>query len=281
MSLNISTILKNAQEILKKSAIATYQLDAEILLLHVLKLNKIDLITQGNKINISVQQLKQFNIFIKQRSEYKPIAKIIGSKEFYSLDFKVSQDVLDPRSDTEILIFAIEKLITDKTYKFKILDVGTGSGVIAISLAKLFPQAQITAIDISKPALDIAKYNANKHQLETRINFLQSDIYQNINEKFDLIISNPPYIASNIIADLPKDVKLYDPITALDGGLDGLDFYRNIALNSKKFLNNNGKIILEIGYDQKAAVLNIFQNYKLILAQKDYGNNDRCLIFTA
>lgn len=281
MSLNISTILKNAQEILKKSAIATYQLDAEILLLHVLKLNKIDLITQGNKINISVQQLKQFNIFIKQRSEYKPIAKIIGSKEFYSLDFKVSQDVLDPRSDTEILIFAIEKLITDKTYKFKMLDIGTGSGVIAISLAKLFPQAQITAIDISKPALDIAKYNANKHQLETRINFLQSDIYQNINEKFDLIISNPPYIASNIIADLPKDVKLYDPITALDGGLDGLDFYRNIALNSKKFLNNNGKIILEIGYDQKAAVLDIFQDYKLILAQKDYGNNDRCLIFTA
>jgi release factor glutamine methyltransferase len=281
MSLNISTILKTAQETLKKLAITSYQLDAEILLLHVLKLNKIDLITQGNKINISDQQLDQFNLLIKQRCTHKPIAKIIGSKEFYSLDFKVSQDVLDPRSDTEILISVIEKLITNKNNKLKILDIGTGSGAIAISLAKLLPQADLTAVDISKQALKIAKYNATKHLLDKRIAFVKSNIYQNITEKFDLIISNPPYIASKVINELPKEVRLYDPITALDGGEDGLDFYRKIALNSRRFLNDGGKIALEIGYNQKEDVINIFKDYNLILAKKDYGNNDRCLIFSA
>ena len=280
MPFHLNLILTEAQTKLKESGIRTYKLDTEILLLHALKLNKTDLITQGNNITITAQQLQIFDNLIAQRMQHKPIAKIIGYKEFYSLNFKVNNYVLDPRPDTEILIDTILKLISNKAAHINILDIGTGSGNIAITLATILKNAKITAIDISLQALETAIINAKQHQVNQQITFLQSDIFSKITEKFDLIISNPPYIKTTDIAKLANDVKSYDPISALDGGVDGLEFYKNIAVHSKKYLKNNGYIIIETGYDQKTQIIDIFKDYHLHKSVKDYGGNDRCLVFT-
>ena len=279
MPFHLNLILTEAQTKLKKSDVTTYKLDAEILLLHTLKLNKTDLITQGNNISITATQLQIFNNLIGQRIQHKPIAKIIGYKEFYSLNFKVNNYVLDPRPDTEILIDTILKLISDKAAHLNILDIGTGSGNIAITLATLLKNSKITALDISLQALETAIINAKQHQVSNQITFLQSNIFSKVTEKFDLIISNPPYIKTSDINKLAHDVKCYDPISALDGGVDGLEFYKNIAANSKKYLKNNGYIIIEIGYDQKTQIIDIFKEYNLYKSLKDYGGNDRCLVF--
>ena len=209
----------------------------------------------------------------------KPIQYITNEQEFMKLNFYVDENVLIPQPDTEILV---EKVINDFKYKeVKILDLCTGSGVIAISLAKYINRSKIFATDISNKAIQIAKLNAEKNLVHKKIEFILSDMFKNINEdKYDVIVSNPPYIKTEVIKTLDKQVK-HEPILALDGGIDGLNFYKIIAENAYKFLNNRGKIYLEIGYDQKDQVIELLKNtlkYKDIICIKDLNLNDRVVI---
>ena len=217
----------------------------------------------------------------------EPIQYIIEKQEFYGRDFFVNKNVLIPQPDTEILVEEVLEIIK-KDYNgksVKILDLCTGSGAIAISIKKEIKEmykncgklSEIWASDISKEALEVAKINSEKNKAE--ITLIQSDLFENITEKFDIIVSNPPYIESDVIETLPEEVK-NEPKLALDGGQDGLDFYRKIAETARMFLNEEGTISVEIGYNQKDEVIKIFKenNYKEIYCKKDFGGNDRIVI---
>ena len=195
------------------------------------------------------------------------------------LKFYVDENVLIPQPDTEIVV---EKIINDfENSEVRILDLCTGSGAIAISLAKYMKNSKIIATDISNKAIQIAKLNAEKNLVHKKINFILSDMFKNIeNDMFDIIVSNPPYIKTEVINSLEKCVQ-NEPIIALDGGSDGLKFYKIIAENSYNFLNNNGKLYLEIGFDQKEEVINLLKKtckYNKITCVKDLAGNDRLII---
>lgn len=209
----------------------------------------------------------------------KPIQYITNEQEFMKLKFYVDENVLIPQPDTEIIV---EKIIDEfKDKEVKILDLCTGSGAIAISLAKYIKRSKIFATDISNKAIQIAKLNAEKNLVHKKIDFILSDMFKNIEkDTFDIIVSNPPYIKTKDIANLEKSVQ-NEPNIALDGGEDGLKFYKIIAENAYKFLNNNGKLYLEIGFDQKKDVINLLEKnnkYKEITCIKDLACNDRLVI---
>ena len=208
-----------------------------------------------------------------------PVQYLTNNQEFMKLNFYVDENVLIPQPDTEILV---EEIINQyKQKKCKILDICTGSGAIAIALAKYLENVKIVASDISVKALQIAKLNAEKNLVHKKIKFIVSDMFSKINEKnFDIIVSNPPYIKSKIISKLDNQVKK-EPYIALDGGQDGLKFYKIIISNSYKYLNNNGKLFLEIGYDQKNDVINLLNEnnyYDNIYSKKDLAKNDRIVV---
>lgn len=209
----------------------------------------------------------------------KPIQYITNEQEFMKLKFYVDENVLIPQPDTEIIV---EKVIDEfKDKELKILDLCTGSGTIAISLAKYIERCNILATDISSKAIQIAKLNAEKNQVHKKIEFVLSDMFEEIRkDKFDIIVSNPPYIKTEVIKTLDKQVQ-NEPKLALDGGINGLKFYEIISKNAYKFLNNNGKIYLEIGYDQKNDVIDLLkktQKYKDIICIKDLELNDRLIV---
>lgn len=213
---------------------------------------------------------------IKKINDNIPIQYIVNEQEFMGLKFFVDENVLIPQPDTEILVEQIINKYKDR--KIKILDLCTGSGCIAISLKHYLPQAEIFASDISKKALDIAQNNAKQNN--TEINFINSDLFQNIQDEFDIIVSNPPYIKTDIIKTLDNEVQ-NEPIIALDGGNDGLDFYKKILKEAYNYLKDEGKLYLEIGYDQKEDLINLYKNdkrYKNIECIKDLANNDRVII---
>lgn len=213
---------------------------------------------------------------IKKLNDNIPIQYIVNEQEFMGLKFFVDENVLIPQPDTEILV---EQIINDyKERKIKILDLCTGSGCIAISLKHYLPQSEIFASDISEKALNIAQNNAKQNN--TEINFIKSDLFQNLQDKFDIIVSNPPYIKTDIIKTLDEEVQ-NEPIIALDGGNDGLDFYEKILKEAYNYLKDEGKLYLEIGYDQKEDLINLYKNdkrYKNIECIKDLANNDRVII---
>lgn len=209
-----------------------------------------------------------------------PIEHITHQKEFMKLNFFVNENVLIPRQDTEILVEEVIK-IAKKTNSPKILDLCTGSGAIAISLAKYIEKSKITAIDISPEAIKIAGKNAIMNNVENQITFIKSDLFENVKkEKYDIIVSNPPYIKKSEIPRLEKQVQK-EPTIALDGGNDGLDFYRKIIKQSYEYLKYNGYLCLEIGYDQKDDVVEFLQNegkYSEIYFKKDLYGNDRIVV---
>lgn len=223
---------------------------------------------------------KKFFDAIFKIKEGVPLEHITHQKEFMKLNFYVDENVLIPRQDTEILVEEVIG-IAEKVKAKKILDLCTGSGAIAVSLAKYIPQSNITAIDISNEALKISKINAINNQVENQIKFINSDMFTNLNnEKFDIIVSNPPYIRTNEIDDLDENVKR-EPYIALDGGNDGLIFYKKIIKESYQYLKYGGYLCLEIGYDQKADVIDLIEkekNFENTYAKKDLYDNDRVVV---
>ena len=209
-----------------------------------------------------------------------PLQHITHQQEFMKLNFYVDNNVLIPRADTEILVEEVIA-IAKKTEAKKILDLCTGSGAIAVSLAKYIEKSQITAVDISEKALKIAQKNAMNNDVESQIIFVKSNLFENLpNDKYDIIVSNPPYIKRRVINTLSKEVK-NEPTIALDGGEDGLDFYRKILKNGYEYLKYRGYICLEIGYDQKYDVIELIENegkYRDTYSKKDLFNNDRVIV---
>lgn len=264
-------LLNWTSQYLSEKGISSTRLEAELLLAHSLNLQRIQLYTQFDR-PLNDKELANFKVLLKRRAEREPLAYILEKKEFYSLDFIVSKDVLIPRPETELLIEKVFKqypphptllLQQEKDASLKIIDIGTGSGCIAITLAKHLPQAKITALDISEAALNIAKKNAEKHQVENQIEFIHTDFLSSTsdiqNSKFDIIVSNPPYIASHEIQTLEPELH-FEPPRALDGGIDGLDFYKKILPWAFKHIDPKGHLFLEIGYNQKEQLRELAKN---------------------
>lgn len=279
--MNIKEALSHGRDFLQNSKISSYKIDSLILLGFCLDKNK-EFILFNPEVQLSSSQQDLFGKLIKRRQKSEPISHIIKKREFYNRDFIVNSDVLDPRADSEILIETILKYF-DKDQELQILELGLGSGCLSITLLCELINSNITGVDISMDAIKVANLNAKKHHVTKRLKIINSNLFEKLksNDKFDLIISNPPYIESSQIPQLAKDVRLFEPIIALDGGVDGLDFYRQIALNAHKFLTKNGHIIVEIGINQENEIIAIFEekNYKLISLNKDLAGIIRILHF--
>ncbi len=279
--MKISQALKQAKIELENSGVENIGLDSLILISHALSVSKEHIIFNPD-LELTAKQQELFFALINRRSSREPISHIIEKREFFGRDFFVNHNVLDPRPDSETLIELVVKKIP-KEKAIKILEIGVGSGCLIITLLQHFLSSSGIALDISQKALEIAQKNAINHKINNRVEFLESDLFTalNKNHKFDLIISNPPYIPSAEIAQLQDEVKKYEPILALDGGIDGLDFYRKIASQAKEFLCENGLIILEIGKGQEKDVIEIFEkeNFKFLEAKADLAGVERILCF--
>ena len=277
---NIENIIKNAGYVLKKQNIKSYNLDAEILLAKVLKKKREYLITNLKK-KINDKELTEFNKLLRRRESREPIAYITKKKDFWKNSFFVEKNVLIPRPDTEIIMNEILKIFKFKE-RLNVLEVGTGTGCIILSLLKEKKNFKGVGIDIDQKCIDISRKNAINLNLDNRIKFYKCNV-DNFNlGKYDLVISNPPYIKKTFLRYLDKDILNFEPKLALDGGLDGLSKIRKIVLKSSNLLKINGKLILEIGFDQKVKVKKILNENSFYVdsIRKDLAGNDRCVIST-
>ena len=277
--MTISEAIKKGMIELKNENIEEPKLKSRLLMQSILNQTRQYVIVNDME-ELEKNKEEQYFSAIKILKKGIPIEHITHQKEFMKLNFFVDKNVLIPRQDTEILVEEVIK-IAQKTNAKKILDLCTGSGAIAVSLAKYLPQSEITAIDISNDALKIAKKNAVSNNVENQITFISSDMFTNLNEeKFDIIVSNPPYIKTNVIENLDIQVK-NEPHIALDGGKDGLYFYKKIINESYQYLKYNGFLCLEIGFDQKIDVIEIIENtnnFDRTYSKKDLYDNDRIII---
>lgn len=275
--MTIKQAITKGMIMLKSNNVESPKLKARLLLQYVLDKPRQYIIVYDNK-EIDKQQQWQYFVNIEKLTKGIPLQHITHRQEFMKMDFFVDENVLIPRSDTEILVEEVIK-IAQKYNSPRILDLCTGSGAIAISLKKFVPNADITAVDISEKALEIAQKNAEK--LEAKINFVKSDLFDKLdNKKFDIIVSNPPYIRKDEIKKLSEEVQK-EPKIALDGGEDGLDFYRIITEQAINYLKTGSFLCFEIGYNQKNDVIKIIedeQNYKNTYCKKDLYGNDRIII---
>lgn len=274
----VRDLLNLSAKYLEQQGCANPRLDAELLLGHVLKKDRLYLYINLDR-PLETYELDAYRRLIGLRGRRIPVSYLTGSREFYSNEYHVTEDVLVPRPETEILVEHGIALIEEVDAP-QVLELGTGSGVIAISIALSVPQSQVVAVDISQAALGVAQKNADRLGVIDRLSFLRSDMFANIpDQKFDLICSNPPYIPSEDLKNLGEEVK-QEPQLALDGGTDGLDFYRILTKEAPNYLKQGGSLILEIGYDQGEAVTNLglengFQECQII---KDYADKDRVVI---
>ena len=262
---------------LLENKIEESSLKSKMLLCNILKQDKPYLVSHDRQ-DVTKEDELLFLSQIEELIEGKPIQYIVNKQEFMRLSFYVDESVLIPQPDTEILVEEVIKLAKGKN-KIKVLDLCTGSGAIGISIAKQI-DCSVTLSDISKQALEIAKKNVISNQVEDKITIIQSNLFENIKEKFDLIVSNPPYIQSKVIPELSREVQ-HEPKLALDGGVDGLNFYRKIIQESDTYLQQDGYLCLEIGYDQKTQILDLVEKskkYKEIYTKEDLAGNDRIMI---
>jgi release factor glutamine methyltransferase len=272
-------ILKNLFQGIKEkfleSGIETSALDARILFCHALKISHEQLLLANDRI-LTDAEINGINDLVQQRLDGMPVAKIIGEKEFYGRMFKTTTDTLDPRPDSETLIEVILKHY-NHDQDIRILDLGTGTGCLALTLLAELPKARAIAVDQSQEALKVAKDNAWKIGVEDRIVFAQSNWFSEVIGSFDLIISNPPYIPESNIPDLSKEVRLYDPMAALVGGKDGLDPYRLIIPQSKTFLKPDGMLVFELGQGQDGDVAEMLRQsgFEKIFVKKDLAGISR------
>ena len=276
--MKVEELLKYGKFELEKNKIEDASIIAKILIQYVLKIDKNKIIIEKEK---EVEKIKEeeYKKYIKEIVQGKPIQYIINNQEFMKLNFFVNENVLIPQPDTEILVEKVLEIVK-KNMESKILDICTGSGAIGISLAYYLNKAKLTVADISSKALEISKINAKRNNVEEKIKFINSDMFEKIEEKYNIIVSNPPYIKTNIIPTLDKQVQ-NEPYIALDGGKDGLKFYRILIDEAPKHLEKDGILIFEIGYDQKEDIENLVKenkNYKSMQVIKDLSQNDRVVI---
>tara|TARA_Y100001960_G_C14558725_1_gene769614 strand:- start:54 stop:902 length:849 start_codon:yes stop_codon:yes gene_type:complete len=277
--MNLEKTIKEASQILKNNKINSYDLDAHILLSDIMGVTKEFLIV-NNHLSVSENVRLKYNNAIKRRIKSEPIAYITGKKEFWSKNFKVTSATLIPRPETELLIHEVIKHVKNK--KINILDIGTGSGCILIALLEELKFSRGTGIDISSKAIKIAKENSQKFKVINRSRFKNVDINNFNMDKFDLIVSNPPYVSLTDIRNLSKDITNFEPIDALNGGKDGLDLIKKVIYKSSKLLKKNGLLALEIGNKQyfKVDKLLNHQGFREVSKVYDYNRNVRCIIST-
>ena len=275
----LKELYTNSIKLLKDKGILTANLDVKILLAFLLNIDNKEIINYLDN-EISNEFFNNFQKLLSRRLNREPIANIIGKKAFWDHDFIVNENVLTPRPDSETLIEAVLENYKNKDQKLNILDLGTGSGCLILTLLSIYQNSQGLAIDISDKALEIAKQNAKLLNINS-IKFLKNNWNDNINEKFDIIISNPPYIPKKEIEDLEPEVNKYNPLLALDGGNDGLDCYKYLAENLQKNCKRDTKIFLEIGKNQENYITKIFKNneFELLKMYKDINGIVRVLEF--
>ena len=278
--MNIENILSEGINILQKNKIANPQLDSEILLSNSIKRDKKHIILNPKEI-LNSEQLRKFKSLIERRKKGEPIAYIINKKEFWKDEFFVNKDVLIPRPDSELIIEQLLKIYS-KDVQLQVLDIGTGSGCILLSILKERSNFYGTGIDISKKSINVSKFNAKQLNLTNRVKFFHSSVDNFNNGKYDMIVSNPPYIEQLSLKYLEKDVVNFEPKLALSGGFDGFSKIRKVINKASILIKKNGKFILEIGFNQKNKVIKILkeEGFYVNKAIKDYGNNDRCIIST-
>ena len=278
--MNIQTLLNKANKTLSSSSSKSPKLDSEILLSEAINKNRQYLILNSNE-ELIKENIKSFENLLKRRKRGEPIAYLVKKKEFWKQNFYINKNVLIPRPDTELLVEETLKLFNVNS-KLNILDIGTGSGCILLSILKERRNFFGTGIDISKKAINVARFNAKMHQLSNRVKFYNSDVDKFLIGKYDLIISNPPYIKQQDLKCLEVDVRNFEPKLALDGGRDGFSKIIKVISKTSMLLKKNGKFILEMGFSQKNRILSILRQNNFLINKviKDYGKNDRCVIST-
>ena len=275
----LEDVIRQASQLLKNNNIVSHELDSEVILSDIMKVPREFLIV-NNRANISKNIIKKYGLAIKRRINKEPIAYIIGKKEFWSQNFVTNRSTLVPRPETELLIYKIVDIFKNK--RINILDIGTGSGCILLSLLKELYNSRGMGIDISSRAIQTAKINSKNLNLVNRAKFKNFDLDRYNFGRYDLIVSNPPYIPSKDIRKLSKDIINFEPKKALDGGLDGLDLIKKVIYKSNTLLKRNGALALEIGFGQYRKVSEILKYYKFREYSKiyDYSSNVRCIIST-
>ncbi len=278
--MNIQSAVAEGTNILKARSIQTAQLDAEILMAKTLDTNREYIILNNDK-NLKDKNLENFQSLIQERASRKPIAYLLNNKYFWKNQFYVNKNTLIPRPDTEVIIEQVLKITKNKN-KYRILDIGVGSGCILLSILKERKNFYGTGIDICKNALNISKINAKKLLIERRTKLYKSDVDKFTQGNYDLIVSNPPYIKRCDLKYLESDVLKFEPKLALDGGLDGLSVIRKVIKKSSELVKQNGKLILEIGFNQKNKVITLLnkKGFYINSTIKDFARNDRCIVST-
>ena len=278
--MKIETAIKEAYLDLKSKNIKSALLDSEILMSKAIKENRSNVLLNPNRI-LSNQDYENFRELISNRLQFKPIAYLTGKKSFWKHEFEINDKVLIPRPDTEIIIEEILQIYKNKK-NIKFLEVGVGSGCIILSILNERKSFLGNGVDLSKDCISICKLNAIKLGVQNRLKLFKTDIDNFSIGKYDLIISNPPYIKKLDLKKLDKDVINYEPKLALDGGLDGLSIIRKVINKSSELIKLNGKLIIEIAHDQKEMVIDILRNNGFFISKvvKDLSKNDRCIIST-
>ena len=278
--MNIQSAIIEGATILKNKSINSAKLDSEILLASVINKDRKYLILNDDQ-NIKEKNLIHFQKLINKRSFREPIAYLTNKKHFWNYKFFVTKDTLIPRPDTELIVEQILKLTKSKI-KMKILDIGVGSGCILLTILKERKNFYGVGVDISKKCLNISKINAKNLEVSSRVKFFKSDVDKFDQGKYDLIVSNPPYIKKFDLKYLEKDIANFEPKLALDGGLDGLSEIRRVITKSSELIKKNGKFVLEFGFDQKNKVINLLKDKGFYInnISKDLANNDRCIVST-
>jgi release factor glutamine methyltransferase len=278
--MNINLAISYASKILRNKFISNARLDSEILMAETINKDRNFILLNSNN-SLNNEDLKRFYTLIEKRSLGNPIAYLTHKKFFWNSEFYITNDTLIPRPDTELVIENVLSLTKQKN-KINILDIGVGSGCIIISILKERKNFKGTGIDISKKCLNICKINAINHNVSSRLKLFKSNVDKFNLGKYDLIVSNPPYIKTSKLKYLERDVAEFEPKLALDGGLDGLSEIRKVIKKSSELIKKNGKFILEIGFDQKNKVINLLkkEGFYINSAQKDLANYDRCIVST-
>ncbi|WP_454852052.1 peptide chain release factor N(5)-glutamine methyltransferase [Rhizobium binxianense] len=279
----VSDLLAESRQRLAESGITDPATDARLLVAGLLKLSPTEMLTKAGKA-LAPEDADAIRGAVARRLTREPVHRILGEREFYGLPLSLSAGTLEPRPDTEILVDTMLPYLRDLAKAeghIHILDLGTGTGAVCLALLSECPEASGVGGDISADALGTARSNAERNQLQDRFEAVQSNWFENIQGSFHVIVSNPPYIASNVIHNLAPEVTKFDPAAALDGGPDGLDAYRAIAKDAARFMRPEGIVGLEIGYDQRNDVTTVFEakGFKCLKSVKDYGQNDRVLVF--